>query len=176
MNNSYSNTWYTYKVCIVGSDTELTQQFGRLTATDTFTTDYLPTLGEELCRKKMKVDNRQVDLHFFILHGNDFFKTIRERRYSYIPICPFPFNKGKKESFEKILQYYAEYKRVVKKPRTIALVGIQSDDEEITTEEGQRLADQLNAAYYETAINDKQQISQIFYELVRKFLISSQRK
>lgn len=172
MNNISSNTLYSCGVCIVGSDTDLTQQFGRSTADHTFEIDYLPALGIDPCTKNMKVDNIQVNLKIIILHGDDNFHSIRKNQYRQFPICLFPFNKGKKGSFEKILHYYNEYKRAVINPRTIALVGIQSEDEEVTTEEGQQLADKLNAAYYETAINDKHQISQIFNELARNYLSS----
>ena len=52
------------------------------------------------------------------------------------------------------------------------MVGIVTEKEEITYEEGQELANQLNIDYYETKVTENRNVSQILQDLTKKILVN----
>ncbi len=158
------------KVCIVGSNTDLNHRFGNLTADSRYSKNYLPTSGFDIPIKRLKVDNEIVKLIIVILAGEEFFRISRKGKYRGASGCLILFDKGEKDTFIAIPDWYKEFTDICGSSVPIAMVCIETDKEEITIEEGQRLAEQLNIGYYETTIKDKQKVSQILDDFTTKML------
>ena len=85
------------------------------------------------------------------------------------------FEKTDRKSFEKVSGFQEEFKKHSPDPVPIAIVGITTDSEEpeeITTEEGEQLSNLLNCQYFETELDNKEQIERIFHVLAQQVKVS----
>ncbi|MFX0173197.1 MAG: hypothetical protein ACFE9L_14975 [Candidatus Hodarchaeota archaeon] len=165
------------KICIIGSETNLNHKFGNLTADSKWSTNYLPTLGHDMPTKRVIIEKTLVKLIIMILAGQEFFGKLRTSYYRGTSGCLILFDKGSEKSFTSVPDWYDEFKTNVKDPSIpVALVGIKSYKNVITSEKGQEVADQLKIGYYETKITDRRQISQIIHEMTEKMVNSKDGK
>ncbi len=146
-----------------------------------FTIDYYPILGVDITTKHLIVNEVPLKLYIVDSSAKLFFSKIRPSYYRGASALILTFNKGKKASFNAVNDWYQEFKKftnlkshsvrldkLVDTP--IALVGLVSDPEEVTTEKGQDLAEELNASFYETHPTDKKKTAQIFHDMALRVI------
>jgi hypothetical protein len=187
------------KFCIIGSNTKLSQQFGRLTADEAFNRNYLPTIGTDKLVKYIEINNQPIKLILEVINTHGFFRkqdpTFYQGGFKILPgknhtisgenphylgarAVMFIFEKKDRKTFEKVPEFHEEFKNVVPNPVPVAIVGIISDSAgsvEILTEEGESLARRLNGHYFETEIANKTQIEKILHTLTESVVIKVKR-
>ncbi|MFX0051360.1 MAG: hypothetical protein ACFFAJ_12875 [Candidatus Hodarchaeota archaeon] len=85
--------------------------------------------------------------------------------------CIITYDKGNRDSFNAIKKWYQVVcTHVSSQDIPIALVGFNTNSKEVTSEEGQELADELGMDYFETKTTDKERVIKIYKNLAKKFL------
>ena len=162
------------KICVIGDNSDLNYKFGNLTAEYKFKTNYMSTIGHDTPSKMVISNNTLVKLMITVLASGQHFTQIRKGQLSRGTLgCLILFDKGNLTSFKNISNWYDEIKQAIPNwPIPIAMVGIITEKEEITYEEGQELANQLNIDYYETEVTENRNVSQILQDLTKKILVN----
>lgn len=156
------------RYCIIGSNTKVNHKFGNLTADHKWDTNYLPTLGYDIPTKRIMVDKDVIKLILTILAGEEFFGRWHSRYYRGASAGIILFEKNDREAYLKVTTFYKEFKKAKTSPVPVAVVGIIANTEEISEEEGEQLAKQLNCRYFETELTNKKQIEHIFRVLAKQ--------
>ncbi len=158
------------KICVIGKNTEQCIAFGRLTAV-TLNLPYFPTIGVDNPTKEIIIGETKVRLILWIIASYKHFKRLRKSYYEGAGACLILYDKGEPDSYSQVHHYFSEFREQVKEELLpIGLVAIKSakQEEQITREEGQQLADQLGIMYYETSLSNKSQIEYILTEITKK--------
>ena len=158
---------YVLKFCITGNDTDLNCQIGRYTSEGTFSANYMPTIGVDITSKAITVNNQEVKLIFHTIAGQEVFGKLRRFYYEGSVGNIIMFDKGEYASFTAVNSYYQEYRKVQGTEKPVAILGIITDSEEVTTEQGQHLADQLSCLYVESHPSDKNLLNNLYSQLVK---------
>ncbi|MFX0207544.1 MAG: leucine-rich repeat domain-containing protein [Candidatus Hodarchaeota archaeon] len=161
---------YLLKICIIGSTKHksgLVRQF----AQGKFETNYLPILGVDITTKKIQINDNHLKLILVDTAGQEFFGKLRPSYYRGASACSIFFDKSDSKSFESVPDLLAEFrKHIPDMSIPLALVGIITNSEHITSEDGQNLARKHKMHYYETKPSLPKQISRIFHDLSRQVL------
>ena len=132
------------------------------------------TFGADIHSKRVQVGqycNLKATLSLWMFNPAKVYEVVRMNHYQKTPIALFFFDKKDRESFLCVEQQYNEFSKHSSFPVSyVALVGIRSNDETITTEQGQILAEKYNIPYYETQATDFERVHQIFYDLIIQYL------
>ncbi|MHA1979070.1 MAG: Rab family GTPase [Candidatus Hodarchaeales archaeon] len=163
-----SDNEYLLKISISGKNTELNKKFGRITADNVFDRDDLPTLGVDIPTKIITIEALRVKLIIMITAGEENFRQNRPGFYRGASAGIFLFGKDDREAYHKVKGFHKEFKEKITKQVPIAIVGITTESEEVTREEGELLAKKLEGQYFETQITDKTLIDQIFHILAKQ--------
>ena len=79
------------------------------------------------------------------------------------------FSKGDRESFHMVTEWKREFEKYISTPIPRALIGFQTEAEEVTTEEAEQLAVQLDSTYFEcNPTVDGKEVAKIFQFLAKK--------
>ena len=159
---------YLLKICIIGRNTKLNHKFGNLTSDNKWETNYLPILGYDVPTKKVTVDKKPIKLIIMITAGEPFFDKQRPSFYRGSSAAIFLYDKGDKDLFRGIYSLYKNFKKVISSPVPTAIVGIKTETEEITWEEGEKLAKELKCLFFETGLRDKKRVENIFETLAKQ--------
>ena len=159
---------YLLKICIIGSNTKLNQTFGRITADNVFERDDLPTLGVDIPTKRITVGITPVKLIIVITAGQEFFGKLRPSYYRGASACIIVYDKGDIDSFKEVSSFYKRFIKYVAHSVPIGIVGIKTNTERITVEEGKKLAKELQCQYFEIKFADKKGIEQVFHKLAKQ--------
>jgi Ras-related protein Rab-32/Rab family protein len=146
---------YLLKICVIGSPGKLKTEFIRNFAEGKFPTDYFPTLGVDITTKIIQVDENAVKLILVDTASQEFFGKSRPSYYRNASACIICFEKIK-IGLKGVTDWYNEFRKHCLDPNTpITLLCFDTGAEEITTEEGQRIANELGANYYELSPRPK---------------------
>ncbi|MFX0181459.1 MAG: Rab family GTPase [Candidatus Hodarchaeota archaeon] len=161
---------YLLKICVIG-ETKLKTKLVRRFTKGGFETDRLPSLGVDITTQKISIDNDQIKLILVDTAGQEFFGKLRPSFYRGASAAIIVFDKGDLKTFKTVPDWLAEFRRHIPDPTIpIAIVGIITNSEHISKEDGQELAKRLNMSYYEVQPTNFEQISQVFYGLTRQVL------
>jgi GTPase SAR1 family protein len=177
---------YVLKICLIGTPLDL---IGKMLPKKAQRLDYL--MGSEIVSKKIKYDYNIAKLILirfkYLIEGS----KINPHAYSGTSACLIAFDKAKRNTFNDVSTWYENFRNNTKTTSyysgwlrhtkhtvdfdpeekiPVVIVGLITDRETVTTEEGQVLADKLNLPYYETSPTDKEAISDIYRQLIRKAL------
>jgi GTPase SAR1 family protein len=180
-----------YKICLIGSPSELKNNWVRRFAEGKFTTSYLPTQGVDILTKQIQVDGNSIKLILVDITSQDSFRKSLASYYRGSSAAVITFDKSNSDSFNAVKDWYKEIKSIhlsipialvgfiTKKVNTPTFLKIQRDRslpptkeelyEELITDE-QSLAEELGFSYYETRPNDTKITEQIFHDLILKTL------
>lgn len=161
-------------ICVMGSISDLNIKIGRLTAITKFSRDYTPSILVDICTTRITLDDQSIKLLLVIIPGDEYLalfdKSHRLSFYKGAFSSLILFDKGNRESFERVVEWCDEFRHVVGKDKHVVILGILTNAVEVATEEGQQLAEKLKAGYYESTIDDKEKITQILSNLVMLFV------
>ena len=157
------------KICVLGS-TEYKTSIIRRFAEAKFVPKYLPPLGIDITTKRIQIDNYNVMLILTTNTGQELDSRSKPVYYRGASALVIIFDKGDRDSFNAVNDWYEEFRKFIPPSKVpIALVGIITKSEDVSLDEGQNLADELNTLYYEIPHTGKA-IEQIFHDLTRKML------
>ncbi|KAJ8031970.1 Ras-related protein R-Ras2 [Holothuria leucospilota] len=164
------NSIQTHKIVVVGGGgvgkSALTIQFIQ----SYFVADYDPTI-EDSYMKQCVIDNTPCKLDILDTAGQDEFSAMREQYMRSGEGFLLVFSLTNRTSFDEIYKYHRQILRVKDRDEfPMILVGNKCDLEssrQVTTEEGNQLAQTLKIAYLEASAKNRTNVDQSFHKLVR---------
>ena len=159
------------KVCILGESSSLNQDIGRIISDRVFEADYISVQGVDICTKKLAVNNQEINVILTIIPKNERFEKIRASFYHGAKGFLVLFDKGDSKSFEAVPYWIRNFQENIKINTIGNIIGINTNIEEISFEQGQRLANQLCCGYKESTSTNKSLLSIILHSLVEKIIL-----
>jgi small GTP-binding protein len=168
---------YVFKVVILGDSavgkTSLINQF----VEKSFQEDYKPTLGANIIRKDVNLDdiNAKVRLIMWDLAGQEKYNVVRSMYYQGCVGALLVFDVTRYDTFDNIeSKWLNDFKKYVKKEGVYVLVGNKKDllnERVIIEEHGSELSKSINAIeYIETSAKYNENVEQAFKKLVYEIL------
>jgi small GTP-binding protein len=164
------NNEYLLKICAIGSGNVEKTRLIRKYAENKFEANYLPTLGVDITTKRIVVNKKPVKLILVDTAGQEFFGKLRPSYYRGASACTILFNQNDRRSFEAVPNWLKEFSKYIPLSVPVALVCITSDCEEVSSEEGQCLAEVLNCGYFECTLKNGPQLAKVFTFLAHQAL------
>lgn len=159
------------KICILGENTGMNQEIGRMISDEVFETDYISVQGVDICSKKVILDNKEIIVILAIIMEDERSKNFRSSFYHGAKGFVVFFDKGDSKSFEAVPHWIRDFQENVKINAPGFIIGIDTKFEEISIEQGKRLAKQLFCTYAESTPTDKDRITEILSSLVRQIIV-----
>jgi len=168
---------YIYKLVILGDSavgkTSLINQF----IEGSFQEDYKPTLGANIVRKDISIEeiNAKVRLIIWDLAGQEKYSVIRSMYYQGCQGALLVFDLTRYNTFENIERIWLnDFKNFVKKEGVYILIGNKVDLTEervVSKEDSLTLAEKINAIeFIETSAKNGENVEAAFLHLVTKIL------
>ncbi|KAM3145999.1 hypothetical protein pb186bvf_001977 [Paramecium bursaria] len=165
---------YLFKILLIGN-----QEVGKSSillrfADGCFNESYLPTIGVDFKIKTINVKDKEVKLQIWDTAGQERYKTITSSYYKGANGVIIVFDITNRQSFVDIQNWLNEIKKYAVEGVIQVLVGNKSDldqKREVSLEEAQHLAQQLNTAYFEISSNDAINLEQPFVRIVEELLL-----
>ena len=171
---------YAYKL-ILGGDggvgkTSMVHRF----VEDAFQTDYKSTIGTSIMKKECDFEGLSSKVRFVIwdLAGQSQFKRVRQTYVENAEAGIVVFDVTRKQTFDNLETWNKEIKEA---SPTISLILVGNkidlvDDRQVTTEEGQALAQKLGLTYIETSAKDGINIQDSFkmlaLQMIKRFVVT----
>ena len=162
---------FNIKICILGEITNLNQEIGRLISDRVFEVNYISVQGVEICTKKLIINDQEINAILAIIPRTERFEKIRSSFYHGAKGFLVFFDKGVSESFEAVPHWIRDFQENIKVNTMGQIVGINTEFEEISSEQGERLAKQLSCEYKESNPTSKTQLIAILQSLIEKILL-----
>ncbi|MBD3185521.1 GTP-binding protein [Candidatus Bathyarchaeota archaeon] len=165
---------FTFKLIIIGE-----QNVGKTSlilrhAEDKFKENYLPTLGVSITTSSVELPLRRATVNFstWDFGGQSYFRRVRLSYYAGAQACLIVFDLTNRESFESVMKWHEEKKKLSGDIITI-LLGNKSDlvgERVITLDEAHDLAKQLGCSYFETSALTGANVGDVFNLLAYKLV------
>lgn len=165
---------FVFKIVVIG-DPEVGKTSIILRFTNNaFSRTYLPTIGVNVCDKRIFIDKHDVQLLMWDIAGQFKFKKMRRHFYQGADGVVIVFNLTKRESFESVENWHEDIKTILAQ-RTIigTLVGNKNDliDERVVSrKEAEALAKKLGMEYIETSAKTGENIENNFIKMAKLLL------
>ena len=139
----------------------------------TFQDTHLSTIGLDYRLKSMELDDgKRIKLQIWDTAGQDRFRAITKNYYKGANGIILIYDVTNIETFENVKNWIAQIKEEANSNVIIYLAGNKIDVEEenkvVKTEDGQKIADELNIKFYETSAKNGINVNEIFEDLVKK--------
>ena len=166
---------FVFKIVIIGDaavgKTSLINQF----VESSFSEDYKPTLGANIVRKDVNLNNTKVRLIMWDLAGQEKYQVVRSMYFQGCEGALLVYDVTRIHTLESInSRWLRDYKKYVKKKGAFILIGNKIDLKDqlaVTTERGQELAVKINASHFiETSAKLGENIEKAFSLLVSQIL------
>ncbi|MFO7796235.1 MAG: Rab family GTPase [Promethearchaeati archaeon] len=168
---------YVFKLVLLGEaavgKTSLINRY----AEGSFSEDYKPTLGSNIIRKDvtLKDINAKIRLIVWDLAGQEKYNVIRSMYFQGCVGALLVYDVTRHNTFSEITnKWLSDFKKYVKDEGAYILIANKIDLEDqriVPTEEGQHLANEINACdYIETSAKYGDNVEQAFQNLVRQIL------
>ena len=166
------NTDCVYKVLLLG-DSTVGKTCVLLKYTDKIFQDtHMMTIGLDYRLKTMKLQNGQdVKLQIWDTAGQDRFRSITKNYYKGSNGIILIYDVTSLKTFENVKSWVSQIHEEISDKVVIYLVGHKVDMEEerkVTTEEGQKLAEELGVPFIETSAKSGLNIDEIFNDIVER--------
>ena len=159
------------KICILGENTSMIQEIGRLISDRVFEADYISVQGVDICTKNLIVNNQKINAILAIIPKDERFDKIRPSFYHGAKGFLAFFDKSDIHSFEAVPHWIRNFQENIKINTIGNIVGVNTELEEISSEQGKRLAKQLSCEYEESTLTNKVQFTAILKSLIEKILL-----
>ena len=166
---------FVFKVVILGDaavgKTSLINQF----VEGSFNEDYKPTLGANIVRKDVNLNNTKVRLIMWDLAGQEKYNVIRSMYYQGCTGTLIVYDITRYNTFDNVnAKWLKDFKNYVKKEGAYILIGNKSDLKDqraVSTEEGEKLAREIDASdFIETSAKYGENVEMAFKNLVYQIL------
>jgi small GTP-binding protein len=145
-------------------------------STGSFREHYSPTLGVGFAYKKMALGSDNVNMQIWDLGSQDFLERTRANYYLGAQGVIFMYDVTSWESFNEIIEWKNEVDRNLDDYSAI-LVANKTDlimDRVVSTEEGQRVADQMGIPHMEVSVRLDKNVNDVFEQIARNIIGSFQ--
>ncbi|PFH33217.1 Rab1 protein [Besnoitia besnoiti] len=140
---------------------------------DAFTESYITTIGVDFRFRTINVDSEVVKLQIWDTAGQERFRTITSAYYRGADGIVLVYDVTDRESFSHVDEWLAEVNRYANENTCKILVGNKcekSDDRQVSTEEGQRKAEELGIAFIETSAKNAINVDEAFTVVARELI------
>jgi Ras-related protein Rab-2A len=161
---------YVFKICTVGSNYELNKGILQLVTESEMEPDRSQTIGVNILSKGVTVEGQKLKLLFHLVRPEKVFERLRRFYFEGSVGCIIVYEKEDQKAFEAVYQWCKEYQIARGKEKPIALLGIINENEQVTSEEGKTLADELEIHYFECKPSDGKEILTAIKFLVEKII------
>jgi GTPase SAR1 family protein len=161
---------YVFKIVLIGN-TELKTDWVRQIVDNIFLENTISVTGVDFSLKNIVIKGKNIILQLWDINCQESFRKNRPYYYQGSHAAVLCFDKGEQQSFKAVENLLNEFLSFTDSRFPIALVGLVTKSEEITTELGQQLADKLDMSYFETTPTDKKKSLEIFHFLAKNILI-----
>jgi small GTP-binding protein len=137
-----------------------------------FREHYSPTLGVGFAYKKMELGEDKVNLQIWDLGAQDFLERTRANYYLGAQGVVFMYDVTSWESFNEVIEWKNEVDRNLDDYRAI-LIANKTDlamERVVSSEEGQRVADQMGIPHIEVSVRLDQNVNDAFGALARDII------
>ncbi len=168
---------YSFKVVICG-DAGCGKTSTVLRFTDrAFRRTYIPTIGVNVSKKEVLVDDKMVFLMLWDIAGQQKFSYIRGQFYQGAQATIILYDITRAETFNDIRHWHEDIKSTIgDRGSSIGLLcGNKKDLEharKVTAEDAQNLATELNLQYFETSALTGENIDEIFYTIAKSLAVT----
>lgn len=132
---------------------------------------YMMTIGADFALKEVSIGDSSIKFHIWDLQGSPRPGPIPSvYHYGRLGFLIF-FKKNDRRSFEDVPLWFEDFKKHNGRPihlfskDQLVLIGLIQELEDVTTEEGERLAERLGMSYYEMTLESGKTINEIFRKL-----------
>jgi len=166
---------FVFKITILGDaavgKTSLISQF----VEESFQEDYKPTLGANIVRKDVNLNNARVRLIMWDLAGQEKYQVVRSMYFQGCQGALLVYDVTRYNTLDNInTKWLRDFKKHVKKKGAFVLIGNKSDLKDqrvIPTERGKELATKIKASHFiETSAKLGENIEEAFSLLVHQIL------
>jgi small GTP-binding protein len=166
---------FVYKLVVLGDaavgKTSLINQF----VEGSFSEDYKPTLGANIVRKDVVVNNTKVRLILWDLAGQEKYRVVRSMYFQGCQGALLVYDVTRFTTFESVnSKWLKDFKKYVKKEGAYILIGNKKDlkdQRSVTTDKGQETAQKIKASHFiETSAKLGENIEEAFTLLVNQIL------
>lgn len=166
---------FVYKIVILGDaavgKTSLINRF----VENSFSEDYRATLGANIVRKDVNLNNTKVRLIMWDLAGQEKYQVVRSLYFQGCEGALLVYDVTRYSTFDSInSKWLRDFKKYVKKEGAYILIGNKSDltDQRTVTEErGKEIANKIKASHFiETSAKMGENIEEAFSLLVNQIL------
>ena len=135
-----------------------------------FNDEYQVTIGVEFGVKTEEVDGKKFRIQIWDTAGQENFRSIVKGYYKNSACALVTYDVTSKNSFNSLKDWIEDCKNLSPKNVLIVLVGNKIDLEgrEVTTEEGQELADQNGILFFETSAKTGENVNEVFLQSVKQ--------
>ena len=166
LNRNYD---YLFKILTVGEfnvgKTSLILRF----INDTFIETYMPTIGVDFFYKILDIENKIIAAQIWDFYSSEQFKRLPLGYYRNVLGIIIAYDITEIKSFEKLKNWINDIKMYAHKKVRLVLVGNKCDlsNRRITEEEGKKLADELDAKFFETSAKTGYNVNEAYNFLIR---------
>jgi len=167
---------FVFKITVLGEaavgKTSLLNRF----CEDTFNEDYKPTLGANIIRKDVNIEQHtKVRLIMWDLAGQEKYNVIRSMYFQGCQGALLVYDVSRYNTFDCIKsRWLRDFKKYIRKEGVYVLIGNKidlADDRVVPTEKGKDLAEKINASHFiETSAKLGENIEEAFLLLVKQIL------
>jgi Ras-related protein Rab-8A len=137
---------------------------------DSFDMNCTPTIGIDFKLRTIELDNKKIKLQLLDTAGQERFKTITTAHYRNAMGILLVYDITNEQSFKNIEEWLKNIEKHTSQPVNKILIGNKTDlgsQRKVSTEDGKKLAEKLNMAFYETSAKDKTMVDEAFFALTR---------
>jgi small GTP-binding protein len=166
---------YVFKITILGNaavgKTSLINQY----VESTFQEDYKPTLGANIIRKDVKINDNKIRLIMWDLAGQKKYQSIRSMYFQGCVGALLVYDVTRPKTFEAIDdKWLSDFKKYVEEEGSYILIGNKidlEDERKVDTAQGEKLAKEISASsFIETSAKYGDNVEEAFKTLVREIL------
>ena len=173
---SYSKYDYLFKIVIMGYSSAGKQDFILRFTDDSFTENYLTTLGFDLRIKTINFENKLVKLQIWDFGRDEIYRNISKAYYKGTHGLILMYNVTDQFSFASVRNWIKQIEAQGDKSVKKVLVGHICDEDKrvVTKEEGKKLAEEYNIGFFESSARNNTNVSEVFNYLVKEILMEKE--
>ncbi len=170
--SSATETDLVYKILLLGDSEVGKSCFLMRYADDVFVDNYITTIGLDYKLKYITLDSGEtIKVQLWDTAGQDRYRTIAKNYYKGSHGILLLYDITKVNSFENIREWIKDIREEVYEKTIIFLIGNKNDkvnERAISTEQGQKLAEEYNLPFFEASAKSGQNVNEIFKTLYKK--------
>jgi len=136
---------------------------------DQFKPEYQLTIGVEFRAKNIEIRNTIYRIQIWDTAGKENFRGITRVYFKNSTCAIVVYDISNRVSFNNVSTWIEDYRNQAHKTTFMVLVGNKSDladKRQVSTEEGQELAEKYEMKFYETSAKTGENVNDIFYDSV----------